>query len=66
MSAKKDFPVPDCEDEVDISSQRLLKDFLPVCEPTAKLQPISPDGDCADECFLCVRVSASQMWHFPN
>lgn len=25
-------------------------------EPTAKLQPISPDGDCADKCFLCVYV----------
>lgn len=23
----------------------------------AKLQPMSPDGDCADECFLCVCVS---------
>lgn len=25
-------------------------------EPTAKLQHVSPDGDCADKCFLCVYV----------
>ena len=60
----------DCEDEVDISSLRLLKGFPAPCT-SPELQPISPDGDCADECFLCVCVCVcvsnnSQIWHFPT